>query len=344
MYPLRPLFARARRKLQNIRIEDLASERVEISPAIVSNRPRAIFADDELERIQDTYEILDFELARVNGGIRNEGSTIGYAIDDVILTRGAIYKNIHSSYLRSDEAKFFDFSLAQKRKEGVLVTNSICELYFGHWVSESPLLRLIAEGWDKPSIQLEREPYFHQREYEALSRLPAETVGTSRFERLWIIDDRGMNASRRDRMLETRARLRSSVRPEAMNNKVFMLRGATGKGRNILNQTEVVEFVKRYGFSILEPEKSSVREILSALSGAAFVITVEGSAQNHALLSMPSRSTLILLQPENRFTASAKDIADLIDVDVAFTVLEAKGDDLTVDLLRLARLFALLGI
>ena len=344
MFPFRPLTARILRKMGGASIEEFASESVEISPSFLSQRPPAAFLPDELARIRSTYEALDVELSHISGGARSEGATVAHAIDGALLSCGMVYKNGHGLFLRSDAPKFFDASVSTQEGECVLATNAICERYFGHWLTESPLLRLIADAWQKKPIQLDRRPYLHQADYERITRLPADPVRTARFERLWIIDDRGINSSRRARTIEIGHRIRASARPTQSIDKVFLLRGGLGIGRNVLNKTELVEFVKGYGFYILDQEQSSAPEIIDTMHHASFVMTVEGSAQKHALLAMPRGSCLIILQPSHRFTAPGKNIADLLGITYAFTVAESHGVDIVVDLNRLGRLFELLCV
>ena len=338
MNPFRPLIAKASGKIKTFRVADHAAEIIELAPAIQSDRPKAIFDEQEIPRIDGFYEAPEFELSRVNGGPRREGATVAYALDDVIVSKGAVYKAGGAVFIGNDTPRFTDFSKPEREASGVLATNMSCEKYFGDWLTQGLGLRLLADEWGLPAFDFARTPWMHQPGYEQMTNLGARSLRSARVDRLWIVDDRGMNQSRGSRLRELRRRIRAAVTPTDPPRKVFLHRGQLGKGRSLVNESEVTEFARRAGFTIVNPERCTPQEIAAIMHGAEVVMTVEGSTQIHALLAMPPGSTLLIIQPADRFTAPGKDVADLLGGRYGFMVAESGAQGIRVDLARLERL------
>jgi capsular polysaccharide biosynthesis protein len=140
-----------------------------------------------------------------------------------------------------------------------------------------------------------------------------------------VIDDRGINDSWISRMKELRRRVRSRVDQKG-TKRVMLTRGTLGAKRNLVNFPEVREALDKLGFEIVNPESETPQSIVEKLSGVEIVIAVEGSAQSHCWVAMPSRSTFVAIQPPTRFNANGKDRADALGINWAFIIADPHPD------------------
>jgi hypothetical protein len=220
--------------------------------------------------------------------------------------------------------------------EMVLCTNNVIERYFGHWLNDGLLLEQLAEQLSLPSIILKRKPWLHEPDYRKLSRLEGEQTEHGIVDRLWFVDDRGVNHGRISRIKTLRERLQSTV-TRTGPKRVMLTRGALGAPRHLVNSREVQAALEKAGFAIIFPEAESAGNLVNILSSAEIVVVVEGSAQGHCTYALPLGSTLLTIQPPTRFTANSKDRADALGLNWAFVVADPRPHGFYLPIDRLLR-------
>lgn len=348
---IRPLLAWSRAKL---RPEDVAGfdglaaqavERIELSPAVVRDRPAALSLPGEFDRPFGYYGSKEAMAVSLAGGRnREDGATIAYALRDAIVAHGAVYAGTASQLVRRDGPRVFLWGRPEQRDAGVLIPSKGTEWYFGDWLFQAPLRCLLAERMGLPAIAFDRKPWLHEPGYNELLDVGAEPVRYARFRTLWLIDDRGINHGRTERFRELRRRLRAKVTNPGGPERVFLPRGGMGKGTNrtILNAPAVEEQLAALGFEMTNPpEHETPLSLARKLVSARIVVTVEGSMQLHALLAMPEGGVIIALEPPDRFMVPAKEMADMAGLRYGFMVGTPGQDGFTVDLERLRQTIAL---
>jgi capsular polysaccharide biosynthesis protein len=155
-------------------------------------------------------------------------------------------------------------------------------------------------------------------------------------DRLWVIDDRGINDSWISRIEELRHRVRSAAAPNGPK-RVMLTRGTLGAKRNLVNSSDVQEALVRLGFDIVNPELETARSLAEKLCGVEIAVAVEGSAQDHCWLAMPPQSTFVAIQPPTRFNAYGKVHADAIGINFAFVVADPHPEGFCLPTDRLLR-------
>jgi hypothetical protein len=334
-----PVFARLRsRILGNCSVSDCASQTIELAPAVDRIQAAAISLPDEFDRViavqGETTVALERE--RLSEGKKRHGPTIAYRIDDAVLGEGTLYYGSGYEVMRSNSSSALLPHNSDHFAEMQLCSNYVIERYFGHWLTDGMCMELLAQQRSLPALTLSREPWLHELDYRTLFGLKATFSRNAQVDRLWIIDDRGINDSWISRMQELRRRCRSAVKSQR-SHQVLLARGTLGAKRNLVNSVDVQEILDRMGFEIVTPEFETPESIGERLSGAEFAITVEGSAQNHCWDWMPVGSTFIAIQPPDRFNAHGKSRADAIGLNWAYVVAEQHPDGFYLPIDRLLK-------
>ncbi len=340
MNRFRPMSARLRGKfLGNREIRKCASEIIEISPQIDREHPAAISLPLELERVQSVHEetTREIEFERLRQGVRRHGATVAYRLENAVLAQGTVYYRGGYNVIRGGSG-----ALTPRRRdffrEAQLCTNNVIERYFGHWLNDGLLLGQLAEQMSLQGLILKREPWLHEPEYRKMSGVEATQTEHALVERLWVVDDRGVNESWIARVQRLRDRIQSSV-TKAGPKRIMLTRGKMGSQRKLVNSAELQEQLQKRGFEIINPEEEFARSIVSAIASADLVVLVEGSAQGHCTYALPLGSTLLTIQPPTRFVTISKARADAAGYHWAFVVADPHpaGFYLSVD--RLMRTF-----
>jgi capsular polysaccharide biosynthesis protein len=162
--------------------------------------------------------------------------------------------------------------------------------------------------------------------------------------RLVLFDDISQNAHKVQRLRALRARVAKAAPSSATEGDiVYLMRGAGGKPRPLLNEAEVVEELTRRGVRILRAETLPVPQMIAELCGARMIIGVEGSQLSHALFTLRDEGALLTIQPPDRFFNSHMDWARPLNMRYGIVVGEARpsgfylpiGDLLrTIDLMQ----------
>jgi hypothetical protein len=335
-----PVAARLRSKLLgNKAASDCASEIVELSPAVDREQPAAISLPYEFDRVRALQEdtTLELERDRLRQGRRRHGPTIAYRLDNAVLAQGTLYfKGGHNVIRRGSTALLPRHQ--DRFTEMQLCTNNVIERYFGHWLIDGLALGLLADQMSLRGLVLKHKPWLHEPEYRKMTGVEAVQTENAVIDRLWVVDDKGINDSWISRIRKLRCRIQMGATRTGAK-RVMLSRGTLGVARNLVNSNEVQDALQKEGFEIINPEHESVGRIINALSSAEIVVLTEGSAQNHCMHALPNGSTLLTIQPPKRFNALSKDRADAVGLNWAFVVADPRPDGFYLPIDHLMRTF-----
>jgi hypothetical protein len=318
---------------------DVAQRQWSLAPAVTLQKRAAIYLDGELEKIGAVQEdtTLEAELARLAAGKKHHVETKAYQFSDVHLQGGRLFKGAVSHRL-SHLTQVADRAEEQEIESAAIASTLLGSLYFGHWMRDDSTLQLAVRSL-APTINIARQTYSHEAGYRDLLALTEHRVERARVRQLILLDDWGHNHFKRKRFAELRATFQRAVPPSG-NERVYIRRGRAigARGRDMLNTTEVEEFLAAHGFTMVNPDTMSADEIARTTNGAKLVVGLEGSHLGHAIFPIADGGTLLVLQPPLRFNNPYKDVSDTLDLHYAFTVGAQEQDGFRIDLARLGRL------
>lgn len=329
MPSLRPLTARAIARLRrHPPFHDDAAETVELCEQGVQELEPAIFLPGEVERIRkpDEFSSMELQHERITARTLRTLPTLSYRLKDVFLHDGALLTSRNALALRRQSRRPLIGPIDFEADEAMLVSNHVIEHFFGHWLRDGLALEQLAQDQRIQAVAPRRPAWLHEPGYRQRLPWPAPIMtSAARFKSLWLIDDRGLSAHRADRMRRLKMQIAANAAP-AQSRRIFMRRGSAGSARALVNEQAVIDHLTTQGFTILSPEACQPAEICTALANAEIVVSVEGSALNHANLAMPSNATLLVIQPPNRFNAYARTVCGLFGQRYAFVVGEPVGE------------------
>lgn len=341
-----PLLQPLRRRLGLASAPDLpkiARRHLQISPPVRAVRPRAVFLEGQLERIE-AWVFLDHHPGPdLEGGHEvTHGATMAYELEDVVLQDGVLYCGGAAVHLQPRSRRVPRLLVSEERTVGALYSSTVGNTYFGNWILDDLPKYLLAEAHGPP-VTSQRAKGGHYAAYEEALGMRPHRAQSTFFRVLHYFDDVGQNPDKRRRFEEIGARL-SGPQPAPPHPGVFIVRGLVGERRLLHNEEALAEHLARTrGFRILDPMRSTVAEIVAACRGAQVVIGVEGSALAHGALFLRPGSCIFTLQPPRRFCTVFKDVADRQDVKFAFVVGARRGEDFSVDPGEVERTLDLLG-
>ena len=334
-----PITARLHaRLLGRSTIRDCASEIIELAPAVDRVQPAAIALPGEFDRVlgfqEDTTQAMERE--RLGEGSRRHASTVAYRIDGALLAKGTLYFGGGYEVIKKASKRLILTGHRDLFAEMQLCSNYVIERYFGHWANDGLILELLAAQRSAPGLKLAGTPWMHEPGYRELCGLAVTRSDHAWVDRLWVIDDRGMNDSWISRIEELRRRVRSTTVPSGPK-RVMLTRGKLGVKRNLTNYSAVEEALTGLGFVVVHPELETVRGLVDKLSGAEIAIAVEGSHQDHCWLAMSPQSTFVVIQPPTRFNTYGKMRADAIKINWAYVVADPHPEGFCLPIERLLR-------
>ena len=234
---------------------------------------------------------------------RNVAPTTLYEIRDALVSHGSVYARGHRYALTFKPTREAFRGAAETINEAVLVSSPWGSGFFGHWIVEDCALQLLAESLGPEVIDIVRPIYKHEPGYRELLELAApRQVEHALVKKLTVIVDGGATFDKRRRIATLRERLRKNLGPlPPVQAGVYVDRGSTGARRSLINKDVVIARLKERGFSVIEPEKLTSRQVATALATAQFMIGVDGSHLFPDVVTMSTGSTVIELHPANRF-------------------------------------------
>jgi capsular polysaccharide biosynthesis protein len=333
-----PVTSRLRAKWSgSATLREGASEVIELSPAIDREQARAISLPAEFDRVvsfqnETTPEI---EFKRLQQGVFRHGPTVVYRLDNAVVGDGTLYFKGGYHVIKSGSRSILP-RMRDQFADAMLCTNNVVERYFGHWLNDGLTLEMLAKEMSLEGIVLKHKPWLHEPGYRKLSELCAVQTEFTSVDRLMVVDDRGINDSWISRAKKLREKFRKAVK-RVGPKRVMLSRGSLGAARQLVNKSDVQEALQQFGFEIVSPESESAANLVNKLASAEIVVVVEGSAQSHCTFALPGGSTVLTIQPANRFTAVSKDRADAVGLNWAFVVADPRHEGFHLPIDRLLR-------
>jgi hypothetical protein len=338
-YALLPLVARLRGKFGFAKaIRSAAAEVVELASADESPALPVISLPNEFERVVDAAPLSTIESQHelVTATRTKHGPTIAYRFQDAVLADHTLYAAGGYEVSRRGDKRPILGGTYEEYEQGQLCTYAASNIYFGHWLRDALAMELLAEQRGLVPLSYLRKPWIHEPGYRQLMNLSGRPVSFALVRQLWVIDDLGLNRSWIGRFRELRRRVRSAV-DQGGPSRVFLSRGERGSARELINQAAIIELLVERGFTVVEPEELQPSAIAHLLASARVVVSVEGSALNHAQYAVPESAVLLVIQPPQRFNAFHKVLADFNNVRFSYVVADPADNGFTLPPERLLR-------
>lgn len=338
-HSLLPLTSRLGGKFGRRRsIPDSAVERIELAPADKSTTLPPIALPNEFERVRAVISTSTFEIEHklLTAGHLEHGPTIAYRIENAVLADHTLYWPGGYDVARTRKKRAILLGSIEEYSEGQLCSYAPSNIYFGHWLRDAMAMELLAERRGLLPLSYAGPVWMHETGYRQMMGLPGAQVSLAHVRRLWVMDDLGLNASWISRFKELRGRVRQSVEPNGPS-RVFLTRGSKGTARELLNELEIADVLSGRGFTTIAPEQLSAREIARSLASARVVVSVEGSALNHAQFALPDNSAILVIQPPERFNAFHKVLMDFNGIRFGYVVADTAIEGFTLPKERLVR-------
>lgn len=346
---LRPVTSRLLSRLRgNKSVADRARERLVLAPADEHETQPAISLPNEFERalVATQHSSLENERLYVFGARIQHGPTTAYRIENAFLADGTLYFDGGYDIASSRKKRAIVLGTVSHLHDAQLCTYAPANIYFGHWLRDALAMELLAEQRGLPALSYAGHVWKHERGYRELTNLRGFPVSQCTVDNLWVIDDRGLNSSWVRRFQELRSRIRANTTPlitrYSAGGAVYLTRGKSGDGRQFVNEEEIGNLLAREGFQIIEPERCSANELAFVLSRSQLVLTIEGSALNHAQMAMKQGSGILTIQPPNRFNAFHKLLTDFSRIRFGYVVGDAQHQGYSVNPDRLMRTVSLM--
>lgn len=317
--------------------QDLCDKQWTLCPSEKLISPPAIYLDGELDKVTAVQEetTLAYEVRRIQGGMQEHAATTAYRLRDAQIHNGYVYKRAVKVPLTTAKASFLSSDKLENFSEAALACTFSGNRYFGHWMTDDLTLTLAAQQLAK-AVRTSQKLTHHQVEYSHLLGIDSTPVANAQFKELILIEDVGQNKFKRERYEQIRSKLKNLSSPQA-GQGVMLLRGSSGKQRSLLNETEVADFLGNQGFTIIDPQKTSAREIALQTLGAKIVVGVEGSQLTHGLFTLKESGVMLTLQPPYRFNNVYKDYTDCLGLKYSFVVGKQVADGFEISIEDLAK-------
>lgn len=312
-----------------------------VSPEEKATSPRALFDLEDLDKITKVQHetSINRERSRILGGEKRHAPTIAYHFTDIQASNGNLYKGNMKYGLRGSRDNLFVDDVFVDIPSGCLSCSAMGAKYFGHWMRDDIPKYLASKEIALP-LSCMSQMTQHQEDYSSLFGINPVNYLSGRIRELTILEDYGQNSSKKDRYDLLRSKIKNKY-PKSSKSGVMILRGSSGEKRGLINEIEVIDFLKRNNFDIIDPERHSVDEIITKCR-VDILIGVEGSQLSHFNYAGNDHGAIITLQPPNRFNNVYKDYADCIEMTYGFVVGDA-GDcgGFSIDISKLDKIIGL---
>ena len=311
---------------KRLQFEDEAKDAIILCPQEQQEVPSGIYLPEHLQRVTGATIncVLSTTMERMHQTHIVHAPTIMHHLGKTNLFGGGLWTRQHQFIGRKINQN--DLLKPVNLKQAVISDSDVGAEYFGHWVRE--VIPASFVGTDEiPSLSLRLPPHTHAAAYASMTKMRTIYANKGLVENLYFLSDFSQNSYKLQRYLTIRDNIKSSLDPKETGYKgVFIARGQSGSKRILLNEAEVIRHLQSKGFDVIFPEKMTSGEIASRVWNAKIVITVEGSAQNHAIYSMALSGALLLLQPPSRFGIIIKGACDCMGIGWGFYVCAPSND------------------
>jgi hypothetical protein len=317
-------------------LQDVAARTWEIAPSETSISPPAFCLPNQIERVTGWKFASEHPRRAMAGGSVTHGATRGYLLKDVWLIDGALYKNDAFSWLEPRTNRLPQICVENEIDRGAVYCTPGGNKYFGTWLMDDCITYPLssAEG----IVVTTAHPLdIHTQCYEDWLGMKPTRLRNAFFKELVIFDDVGQNRHRHLRFRTMSERLLSHVKVSP-HPGVFILRGGTGELRLLHNELELAEHLRdKRGFRILDPMKTDVPTIVATCAGARTIVGVEGSQLAHGFIALQSGSSVLTLQPPDRFVSVYKDRADRDGKHFGYVVGQQENKGYRIDPIEVER-------
>jgi hypothetical protein len=307
-----------------------ARDRWELAPGSTVEIRSAKALPGQVERVRATeFGSVDHVMKHLAGGFAvEEGPTMAYRLEDVVLVDGVLYAGDAVRHLKPRTTRRPWGRVPDEPLRASLYESWSGNRWFGNWLMDDCLAYPVAAAQAPPLAS--SPPIGHQVEYESRLGMKPCRAGSARFAELVLLDDSASNEHKRARADAFR---RTLMGPEpARHAGVFVLRGSSGSSRVLRNERAIAEHLAaRRGFRVLDPLTVGVTEIVAACCGAEVVAGVEGSHLVHGLMLMPPGARLLVLQPPTRTVSVLKIVTDRQQQDFAYVVGTSGDEEFHID-------------
>ncbi len=317
--------------------QDLCDKQWTLCAAEKSISPSAIYLEEEIDKVTGVQEetTVTWELQRIRGGVKEHSATTVYQLRDVQINSGYVYKRSMKLPLTTAKEAFFNLDEPEDIPEAALACTYVGNRYFGHWFTDDLTLTLAAQQLTK-AVRTAQKLTAHQLEYSDLFNLYSHSVNHAHFRKLHIIQDFGQNNYKRQRYDYLRSQLQHVSSPQPKPG-VMLLRGSSGTQRLLVNENDLAEYLRTQGFTVIDPEKTSAREIVLQTLGAKILVGVEGSQLVHGLFTLHKEGVIVTLQSPSRFNNVFKDYTDCLGLKYSFVVGRQVNNGFEISIEDLAR-------
>ena len=288
--------------------------------------PPATYLPAHLERIKGVskHDTLQDMLYKLHLRYSIHAPTLLIPLGKTRLFGGGLWTHQNEFITRDIDRKE---KLEQVNLEQAVVTDSDFDYtYFGHWMHDAATGALVGTA-EIPSIVLRHPHYPHAIQYEQLFQLNNIYGNNGLIKNCYLLSDFSQNSNKKTLYLTLRDNLKRGLKAQDISYAgVFIARGQSGFSRTLINELEVINHLQNKGFDIIEPEKLTAEAIVRRIWNAKIVITVEGSAFNHAVYSMAITGVALILQPPNRFVVISRDICSCLGIGWGFYVCAPSND------------------
>ena len=311
--------------------------------------PKAYFIEGQLKHITGTA-FTPNPYAMMEGGYSiKHAPTRAYLLKNVWMLNGSIYTSgfhefilHHRSKLTSGMYLFPPIKIETEINDASIYSTYDGNEYFYDWLVDDCSTYQLAQSEGVP-VTSDIYTYSHALEYEtALEMNPYRTNAAYMKNAVFFDDDWGNNKSKHERLSANRTKLLSKF-PRKQHSGVFILRRDSGVSRLMLNEIEIAEQLQdKYGFCIVDVTKRSAAEIISSCVGAQILIGIEGSHLTHGIMVLQPGTSVITLQPPNRFSGVLKMTTDMEHIHYGFVVGIPKEEGFYINLEEIERTIDLL--
>jgi Glycosyltransferase 61 len=295
-------------------------EALELCPIEMHTVAPAVYLPAHLQRVLGAHSLssLELEHQRLTKTSATHGATTLYQIGKACLFRGGVWtkkREYASRLLRDDDAIY-----CVEMEKAVLTDSDIANKYFGHWLQDAVPASLIGTN-EMPAISFRKPHYPHAQGYHDLFGLELIYANSGHVKDLYLINDAAQNSYKVKRYQLLRDRMQQALNPiDCAYKGVFIARGVSGAARTLINEQEVIDHLLKHGFNVVYPEKMTVADLMQKLWNAPLVITVEGSAQNHANYPIALIGSYLILQSPYLVNHVQKGICDAMNRPYGFYV------------------------
>lgn len=312
------------------------SDAIVLNPSEKTSTPQAIYLHKHLSRftkanqystLEDEFKAL-FTTTIIHAPTKLIRFDKSYLFTDGIINshlqfhpRNLVHRNqpdINKRYL----------SNTKRLDKALMVDNDFSNQFFGHWMhDELTALRIDKLPDHTQKIGIHIPDYAHAQDYLDMIKPDVLYGFKGVVDELYLLSDYSQNSYKQARYRSLKKRIAKHLQPKNSKfNGVYIARGQAGAARRLENESIVIDHLSKRGFDIIHPEKMQAEGIIHRLWNTPLIISVEGSAISHAILTMAHHAGALILQPPNRITHDFKRILDAKEHPFGFYVCQATSE------------------